>query len=61
MSVAVSKTTRKNKRPDTGRCYGLEIAPALVDLAVTRWQNFTGQQATLETDGRTFAKIARKS
>jgi DNA modification methylase len=45
------------------RCYGMEKLPAYVDVAVTRWQNFTGQQATLQSDGRTFAKVAasRKS
>lgn len=36
----------------------MELSPAYVDVAVTRWQNFTGQQATLESDGRTFDEIA---
>jgi DNA modification methylase len=35
----------------------LELEPAYVDVAVTRWQNFTGKQATLEGDGRTFEKV----
>ncbi|HXI75681.1 MAG TPA: DNA methyltransferase [Steroidobacteraceae bacterium] len=38
--------------------YGMELSPAYVDVCVTRWQNFTGKQATLESDGRTFAEIA---
>jgi DNA modification methylase len=43
----------------TGRhVYAIELNPAYVDVAVTRWQDFTGQQATLEGDGRTFAEIA---
>lgn len=43
----------------TGRhCYAIELNPAYVDVAITRWQDFTGQQATLEGDGRTFADIA---
>ena len=42
----------------TGRvCHAIELSPAYVDVAVTRWQDFTGQQATLESDGRTFAEI----
>lgn len=42
----------------TGRhCYAIELNPAYVDVAVKRWQEFTGQAATLEGDGRTFAGI----
>lgn len=44
---------------ETGRSvYAIELNPAYVDVAVTRWQNFTGQTAALEGDGRTFAVIA---
>jgi DNA modification methylase len=33
----------------TGRiCLGTELDPKFVDVVVTRWQNLTGQQATLE-------------
>ena len=43
----------------TGRhVYAVELNPAYVDVAVTRWQEFTGQQAILEGDGRTFAELA---
>lgn len=43
----------------TGRiCHAIELNPAYVDVAVQRWQNFTGQQATLEGDGRTFEEIS---
>ena len=39
----------------TGRCCAaVEINPAYVDMAVRRWQQFTGQQATREVDGKTF-------
>jgi DNA modification methylase len=39
----------------TGRvCYGIELNPAYVDVAVERWQQFTGQQAVLHGDGRAF-------
>ena len=40
------------------RCYALELAPQFVDVGVIRWQNYTGRQATLAGDGRTFAEIA---
>ena len=40
------------------RCYAMEIAPQYVDVSVQRWQQFTGKQATLDGDGRTFAEIA---
>ena len=36
----------------------MELDPRYVDVIVTRWQAFTGQQATLQGDGRTFADIA---
>jgi len=38
-------------------CYGLELEPKYVDVAVQRWQSFTGKQATLDGDGRTFEAI----
>lgn len=43
----------------TGRvCYSMELQGIYVDVIVKRWQNFTGNQATLEGDGRTFDEIA---
>jgi DNA modification methylase len=42
----------------TGRvCHAIELSPAYVDVAVKRWSEFTGHQATLEGDGRTFAEV----
>ena len=38
-------------------CYGIDIDPRYVDLAVLRWQQYTGKQATLDGDGRTFEQI----
>lgn len=35
----------------------MELDPRYVDVIVKRWQDFTGQAATLEGDGRTFAEI----
>ena len=44
----------------TGRiCYAMDIDAKYVDVAVLRWQQFSGQQATLDGDGRTFEEIAR--
>jgi DNA modification methylase len=42
----------------TGRdCLGLEIDKTYVDVAVRRWQAFTGLHATLQADGRRFDEI----
>lgn len=42
----------------TGRsCHALEINPAYVDVAVLRWQAFTGRSAYLEADGRSFTEV----
>jgi DNA modification methylase len=40
------------------RVCGIEISPAYIDVAVRRWEAFSGRAATLEGDGRTFAEIA---
>jgi DNA modification methylase len=43
----------------TGRsCFAVEIDPAYVDVAVLRWQAFTGENATLEGAGKSFADVA---
>jgi DNA modification methylase len=42
----------------TGRtCYGCELDPKYVDVVIQRWQDFSGGQAKLEVDGRTFAEV----
>jgi DNA modification methylase len=42
----------------SGRCvHAIELNPAYVDVAVLRWQDFAGAEATLEGDGRTFAEV----
>ena len=42
----------------TGRiCYGIELNPAYVDVAVERWQNLTGQSAVLAGTGESFASL----
>ncbi|MCA1381286.1 DNA methyltransferase [Bradyrhizobium sp. BRP23] len=41
------------------RAFAMELNPAYVDLAVRRWQDFTGGVAILDGDGHTFAEVAR--
>jgi len=36
----------------------MEIDPKYADCIVTRYQEYTGNKATLEADGRTFDEIA---
>ncbi len=44
----------------TGRtCFGLELNPAYVDVIIRRWSDFTGQEATLSTSGKTFTATAK--
>ena len=43
----------------TGRhIYAVELNPAYVDVAVKRWQNFTGQKAIHEATGKTFEEMS---
>lgn len=39
------------------RCRMMELAPQYVDVIVQRWQDYTGQQASLQSDDRSFADI----
>jgi DNA modification methylase len=39
------------------RAYGIEIDPAYVDVAVRRWQTYTGKRATLLATGQTFEEV----
>ena len=36
---------------------GIELSPAYVDVSIKRWQNFTGQQATLQSTGQTYDEL----
>ncbi len=38
-------------------CYGIELDPAYVDVAVERWQQFSGEAAVLDGDGQSFDEI----
>lgn len=40
--------------------YAIELDPAYVDVIVQRWQAFTGAEAVLDGDGRTFSAIAEE-
>jgi DNA modification methylase len=37
----------------------IELEPRYVDVAVRRWQEFTGKHAALDGDGRTFEELER--
>jgi hypothetical protein len=50
-TLAAAETTQRI-------CCGLELDPQYTDVVVERWQRMSGQQATLEGDGRTFEVIA---
>jgi DNA modification methylase len=42
----------------TGRaCHAMELDPRYVDVAVTRWEAFTGKTASLEGEGLSFAAL----
>ena len=40
-------------------CLGIELNPAYVDVAVDRWQQFTGEPAVLDGEDRTFDDLRR--
>jgi DNA modification methylase len=39
-------------------CFGVEIDPLFVDLAIRRWQAFTGEKAKRASDGTPFAALS---
>lgn len=39
-------------------CRAIDITPAYVDIGVRRWSDFTGREAVLADDGRTFDEVA---
>jgi DNA modification methylase len=40
------------------RCRGMDLDPRYCDVIVRRWQEFTGRDATLDGDTRTFRELA---
>jgi DNA modification methylase len=47
--IACEKTQRQARL--------IELEPKYVDTTMLRWQQFAGQQALLEGDGRTFEQV----
>jgi DNA modification methylase len=46
----------------TGRiCYGVELNPAYVDVAIERWQALTSEDAVLVETGERFADLMEKT
>jgi DNA modification methylase len=42
----------------TGRvCHAIELNPAYVDVAVRRWEEFTGNNPVLEGTGQVYADV----
>lgn len=41
-------------------CHAIELSPIYVDVAVRRWEAFTGKAAALEASGKTFAEVAEQ-
>jgi DNA modification methylase len=39
-------------------CFGIEIDPLFVDLAIRRWQSFAGEKARRASDGVDFDVLA---
>jgi DNA modification methylase len=50
--IAAERTGRRGR--------GIEIDPAYVDVAVRRWQAYTGKSATLAGTGQTFEEVEEK-
>lgn len=48
--IACEKTNRQARL--------MELDPKYVDVIIKRWQDFTGQKATLESSGQTFEDVA---
>ena len=51
--LAAEKTSR--------RCYGVEIDPGYVDVALRRWIDLTGRQPVNQATGRTFEETLNVS
>ena len=43
-------------RFDCRRCLAIDVEPTYVDVAVRRWQQFTGKEAVHEATGEPFGE-----
>jgi len=43
------------------RAYAMDVEPRYVDVAVRRWQAFTGKDAVDAESGRTFDQLAERA
>jgi len=41
-------------------CHAIELDPAYADVAIRRWEAFSGKQAVLDGDARSFTEIAQE-
>ena len=39
------------------KCFAMDIDPTYVDMAVLRWEQFSGKSAILDSTGQTFAEV----
>ena len=53
-----SGTTLIGAEMTSRRCFGVELDPIYGDVGICRWQKFSGQSATLEATGKTYATVA---
>jgi DNA modification methylase len=42
-------------------CCGIEIDPLYVDVAIRRWQNYTGEAAVHAVSGKKFSEVAAQN
>ena len=55
-----SGTTLLAAERTSRHCYGIELNPSYVDVAIRRWQNMTGQQAKHAVSGQAFGIATKK-
>ena len=60
-SRSADRAPRSSPPRMSGRaCHAIELSPAYVDVAVLRWQAFTGESATHEPTGLSFSAVAEE-
>ena len=51
--IACEKTNRK--------CYGMELGEHYCDVIINRWQKYTGKEAILESNGKTYNQLLKST